>query len=303
VRFSLWPNAVFPAREIVSEARDADAAGWHGVWIADHYMPNTGDRSVVPGVTHEAWALLPAIAATTERVRIGSLVAPTSVHHPAVLANRVATIDHLSQGRMTLGIGAGWQVNEHAAYGIELSAPGERLERLEEACAVISSLLREPRTTFAGKHYQLDDAPCDPKPVNGHLPLLVGGGGEQRTLRIAARYADEWNAWATPDVFKHKSGVLDGHCDKVGRDPGAIRRSTQALVFLSRDESWLARFRDQPPGMPRLVGTPSEVVDQVGAYQAVGVDELIVPDWTMGPAERTHETLELFWTEVASQFR
>ena len=303
MRFSVWPSPQRPWSETMEIVQRCDAAGWDGAYFADHFMPDDQAGSPTDGPYLECLAVLAGLAGVTDRIRLGSLVCGNLYRHPAVLANSAVTVDHISGGRLVLGLGAGWQVNEHAAYGIELPAPKERLDRLEEACNVISSLLREPRTTFTGRYYRITDAPCDPKPVNGHLPLLVGGGGEKRSLRIAARFADEWNAWTTPDVFRHKTSVLDAHCQEVGRDPGAIRRSTQGLVFLSRDESWLARFRDQPPGRPVLVGTPAEVVDQVGAYQAAGVDELIVPDWTMGPVDRTTDTLDLFWTEVAAQFR
>jgi alkanesulfonate monooxygenase SsuD/methylene tetrahydromethanopterin reductase-like flavin-dependent oxidoreductase (luciferase family) len=146
--------------------------------------------------------------------------------------------------------------------------------------------------------YRITNAPCDPKPVQSPLPLLVGGRGERRTMRIAARYADEWNAWTTPDEFRQKIDVLERHCDDLGRDPSSIRRSTQALMYLSTDETWLARFRDRDPVRPVIVGTPAEVVEQVAAYRDAGVDELIVPDWTMGKPPRAIDTLELFRTEV-----
>lgn len=301
MRFSVWPSPqrTWPqVREIVERC---DETGWDGAYCADHFMPDDPGGRPTDGAYLECWSVLAGLAVVTERIRLGSLVSGNLYRHPAVLANAAVTIDHISNGRVVLGLGAGWQVNEHAVYGIDLPAPKERVDRLEEACAVISSLLREPRTTVTGRWYRVTDAPCEPKPV-GPLPLLVGGAGEKRTLPVAARFADEWNAWTTPDVFEHKSRLLDGYCADIGRDPGAIQRSTQAMVFLSKDESWLARFRDQGPGRPVLVGTPPEVVDQVGAYQAAGVDELIVPDWTMGPVERTLDTLEMFRTEVAAHF-
>jgi len=147
------------------------------------------------------------------------------------------------------------------------------------------------------------DAPCDPKPVQSRLPLLIGGGGEKRTMRIAARHADEWNAWGSPEDFSRRTGLLEGHCAAVGRDPSTIVRSTQALVYLSTDEAWLAPRRREDPGRSRLLGTPAELVEQVAAYEAVGVDELIVPDWMMGSARRSIDTLDLFWNEVAAPFR
>jgi alkanesulfonate monooxygenase SsuD/methylene tetrahydromethanopterin reductase-like flavin-dependent oxidoreductase (luciferase family) len=121
-------------------------------------------------------------------------------------------------------------------------------------------------------------------------------------MRIAARFADEWNSWATTEVFRHKSAVLDRHCESIGRDPATIARSTQALLYMSTDESWLKRHRERDSGRPHLIGTPTEVADQVGEYQRAGVDELIVPDWTMGPASRAGDTLATFWNEVAVHF-
>jgi alkanesulfonate monooxygenase SsuD/methylene tetrahydromethanopterin reductase-like flavin-dependent oxidoreductase (luciferase family) len=223
--------------------------------------------------------------------------------HPAVVANGAATIDHISGGRFVLGLGAGWQINEHAAYGIDLLDVPTRLDHLEEACEVISLPLRDRRSSFAGAHYRLDDAPCEPKPLQEHLPLLIGGKGEQRTLRIAARFADQWNGWCTPDEFRHKVAVLERHCEDLGRDRASIGCSTQALVYLSEDESWLRRLRDQPSDRAVLVGTPSEVTEQLDAYRAAGVDELIVPDWTMGSLGRARDTLDLFWNQVAVNFR
>jgi alkanesulfonate monooxygenase SsuD/methylene tetrahydromethanopterin reductase-like flavin-dependent oxidoreductase (luciferase family) len=244
-----------------------------------------------------------SLAAHTRHLRLGPLVSGNLYRHPAVVAKAAATIDHISDGRFIVGLGAGWQRNEHAAYGIELPDVGPRLDRLEEACAVIRSLLAETRTTFAGATYQLTDAPCDPKPVQAHLPLLVGGSGEKRTMRIAAKYADEWNAWGTPEDFRRRTDILAQHCAAVGRDQASIARSTQALVYLSTDEKWLAPLRADTSARARLLGTPAELVEQIAAYDAVGVDELIVPDWMMGSAERTVDTLDLFWNEVAVHFR
>jgi alkanesulfonate monooxygenase SsuD/methylene tetrahydromethanopterin reductase-like flavin-dependent oxidoreductase (luciferase family) len=192
VKVSLWPNLVHPPGDVLELAKQADTTDWYGVWLADHYMPNTGTTETAGGDMHEVWGVLPALAAVTRRVRVGTLVSPTTMHHPALLANRAATIDHLSGGRMVLGIGAGWQLNEHAAYGIDLN---RRVSRFAEAIQVISQLLTTERTTFHGRFFALTDAPCDPKPVQQPLPILVGASGP-RMLRITARHADEWNAWA-----------------------------------------------------------------------------------------------------------
>lgn len=281
-------------------ARSCDAAGWYGVWFADHFMPNDpAGATPLDGPVLECWSVMAALAASTTRARIGSLVSGNRYRHPAVVAKAAATIDHISNGRFVLGLGAGWQLNEHRAYGIDLLSTTARLDHFEDACAIVTSMLREPRTTLHRDTYWITDAPCDPKPIQPRLPLLVGGKGERRTMRIAARYADEWNAWTTAGEFRQKCAVLDRHCEEIGRDPATIARSTQALVYLSTDESWLARFRDRAPGRPTVVGTPAEVIDQLGAYRDAGVDEFIVPDWTMGRGTRALDTLELFWTEVA----
>jgi alkanesulfonate monooxygenase SsuD/methylene tetrahydromethanopterin reductase-like flavin-dependent oxidoreductase (luciferase family) len=200
-----------------------------------------------------------------------------------------------------LGIGAGWQRNEHLAYGIELGTIAERLDRFEEACEVIGSLLRERRTTFSGDYYRIADAPNQPAPVQARLPLLIGGSGEKRTLKIAACYADIWNSWSTPDVLAAKLRVLHGHCEAIGRDPRAIDVSTQALLFLSTDEAWLSTKRDVAPGRS-IVGTPSEVTDIVQRYREVGATELVIPD-SMEPLDSWKETCDLFINEVASQLR
>jgi F420-dependent oxidoreductase-like protein len=300
VRFSFWPTAGQPWSEILDVARHAEATGWDGVWFADHFMPFAGD---VGGPMQECWTVLAALAAAVPRVRLGSMVTGNTYRHPAVLAKQVATVDQISGGRVVLGLGAGWQENEHVAYGIEYDTVKGRLDRFDEACAVITSLLREERTTFDGEHYALRDAPLSPKPVRGHLPLLVGGGGERRTLRIAARWADEWNVWGTPELLRHKSDVLARHCEALGRDPATISHSANALLFLSTDEDWLEGHRGRDHGRAAIVGTPAEVVEICAAYAAVGVDELVVPDFTLGDPARKRATMDLFLGEVAPHLR
>jgi F420-dependent oxidoreductase-like protein len=298
MQFAVWPGTQQPWPDILDVARHAELSGWDRVYVADHFMSND---DAADGPMLECWAVVTALAAAVPRVGIGTLVCGNTYRHPAILANQAATADIVSGGRIILGLGAGWQQNEHDKYGIELYSVGERLDRFAEACAIVRSLATQERTTFHGEHYQLTDAPMEPKPV-GPFPLLVGGGGEKRTLRIAAEHAQEWNVWSTPEVFAHKSGVLDGHCHDLGRDPSEIHRSTQALLFLSDDQEYLARMRDMDMPMPTLVGTPSEVVDIVGAYRDAGVDELIVPDFTIGHGSRRTDTLDLFKEEVAIHF-
>ena len=304
MRFSIWPSPMRAWPDVLDIVRHAEATNWDGVYFADHFMPNDmAGATPLDGPTLECWAVLAGLATATERVRLGSLVCGNTYRHPAVLANIAAGVDHVSNGRVVLGLGAGWQLNEHRAYGIELYDTRTRLDRFEEACAIVRSMLDNERTTFEGKHYTIVDAPNQPRPVQARLPLLVGGGGEKRTLRIAAQFADEWNVWGTAELVAQKSEVLVRHCDDVGRDPSTIARSTQAMMFLSEDESWLAGKRTQDTGRPVIVGTPNEVIDIVAGYRDAGVDELIVPDWNMGPPARTKDTFDLFMERVVPAFR
>jgi probable F420-dependent oxidoreductase len=292
VKFSLWPRNNRAPADLLEEVRAADASGWHGVWLADHYMPDTGDTTPKRGDVYECWALLPALAAVTERVRIGTLVSPTSVHHPALLAKRAATIDRLSGGRLVLGLGAGWQVNEHHAYGIDLEPPGKRVSRFEEAIGIVRSLLTEDSTTFHGEFYDITDAPCDPKPVQSPLPLLVGTRGP-RMLRIAARNASEWNTWAAPDLAGRRTALLQA-CETVGRSPATMWTSVNALVELGKSSP--------TPGYPAIAGTPQQLLDQLGHYAELGFDEFILPDWNLGrdKAERA-DNLARVRAEVLDQ--
>jgi F420-dependent oxidoreductase-like protein len=304
MRFSIWPNVNQPWDGILQTSAHCEQTGWDGVYIADHFMPNAPGPEPLDGDTIECWSVLAALAVTVPRVQLAPLVTSVTYRHPAVLANIAAAVDQLSGGRLALGIGAGWQQNEHAAYGIELGSLRERMDRFEEATQILLSLLRERRTTFAGQYFQLADAPNQPAPVQPRLPLLIGGGGEKRTMRIAARYADHWNTWTTPELLAHKISVLHRHCEEAGRDPARIRVSTQAMLYLSTDQAWLSeKRREAQPGRPYIIGTPSEVTDIVGQYREAGADELIVPDSTLGSVTRKKDTCDLFMQEVAANLR
>jgi probable F420-dependent oxidoreductase len=279
VKFSLWPSNTRAPADVLEDVRGAEANGWYGVWLADHYMPNTGDTTPVRGDVYECWALLPALAAVTERVRIGTLVSPTSIHHPALLAKRAATIDQLSGGRFVLGLGAGWQLNEHHAYGIELEPPGKRVSRFEEAITIVRSMLADDTTTFDGEFYNFTDAPADPKPVQAPLPLLVGTRGP-RMLRITARHANEWNTWHAPDLADRIQALAEA-CQKTGRDPATMWRSVNALIDLS----------ESTPSGRTLAGSAQQLIDQLGQYASLGFDEFILPDANLGAtvAERADQ--------------
>ncbi len=294
MKFSVWPSMNDPWAETLAIARHAEATGWDGIYYADHFMPNAADTSAPVG---ECWTTLAALAAAVPRVRIGPLVTGNTYRHPAVLAKMAATVDIISGGRLVLGLGAGWQENEHRAYGIEFSTLGGRMNRLEEACHIITSLFTNQRTTFQGRYYQLHDAPLEPKPVQQPLPLLIGGGGEQRTLRIAARYASEWNVWGTPELLAHKGRILDRYCEELGRDTRSIRRSAQALLVMSADPAVLERVRAS--GRPVLGGSPADLRAAVEQYAAAGVHELIIPGFNLGRTlEEKLATLDRFNEQV-----
>ncbi|MDZ7674698.1 MAG: TIGR03560 family F420-dependent LLM class oxidoreductase [Acidimicrobiales bacterium] len=302
MKFSVWPGTNQAWSDLVQVARHVELTGWDRVYVADHFMPNDPDGAEVQaGPMLECWSVLSALAAAVPRIGVGTLVCGNTYRHPAVLANQAATADVISDGRVILGLGAGWQRNEHAAYGIDLWSLGTRMDRFEEACQVVRALRDTERADFDGEHYRLTDAAMEPKPV-GPMPLLIGGGGEKRTLQIAARYAEEWNVWSEPERFIHKSSVLDQWCDEVGRDPASIHRSTQALLFLSDDADTLQKLRDRGIDRPSIIGTVPEVVDIVGAYRDAGVDELIIPDFTLGTGEKRRERLDQFHDQVAVHF-
>jgi F420-dependent oxidoreductase-like protein len=303
MRFGIWPSPMRTFDETRELVAHCEATGWDSVYFADHFMPNAPDRTPTDGDTLECWSVIAALAATVPRLTLSPLVTSVTYRHPTVLAKIAAAVDNISHGRLLLGLGAGWQENEHAAYGIPLGTVTERVDRFEEAVQVLVSMLRRPRTSFDGAYFSVSDAPNQPAPLHQPLPLLVGGGGERRMMRIAARYADWWNSWTSPEILEHKVGVLHRHLDEVGRDHGAVRVSTQALLFLSTDESWLAERRQASIGQPVIVGTPSEVVDIVGRYRNAGADELIIPDFTMGTMSRRKDTCDLFIEEVARNFR
>ena len=298
MRFSFWPTPTHTYEDVLRLARHVEGTGWDGLWYADHFMPNADDTSTP---WPEAWITLTAVGAQVPRIRIGTLVAGNTYRHPAVLAKMAATLDHITAGRVVLGIGAGWQENEHRQYGIPFYTLKERLARLDEACQVIKRLYGETKADFDGRFYRLDRASLEPKPVQQPLPLLVGGGGEKVTLRITAKHADEWNVWGTPEVLGHKMAILDRHCADVGRDPKSIQRTAVALVFLSDDEDDLKQIRAGQVGRPTVAGTPEQVREQMQAYEALGVDEFIVPGFNLGSVQQQIETLDRFITEVAGR--
>lgn len=301
MRFGFWPNPRSDYKSTRILAQHAETTGWDGIWLADHFLPE--EDALIP--VHESWITLAALARDIPRVRLGTLVTGNTYRHPAVLANMVATLDNLADGRVVLGLGAGWQQNEHDAYGIEYGTVSSRLDMLEEACQVLRGLFQNDYFNFDGQHYQLKNAPLEPKPQQAKIPLMIGGGGEQRTLKIAAQYADEWNVWGDAQILRHKMNILDHHCESAGRDPHEIERSAVALLFLSDNEKYLNKIRAAELASPAIIGNVNEVIEIVSTLKEIGVKELIIPDFTLGTligADTVKQDLmEKFITEVAAK--
>ena len=296
-----WPQLQFLWQHI-------EETGWDAACVTDHFMPNVRDPVEE---TLECWTALAGLALTTKRMRIGTLVTGNTYRHPTVVAKMAANVDIMSGGRLICGLGAGWQKNEHLAYGIPFYTVGERLSRLEEACQIVLGLWTGHKTTFQGRFYQLQDAPLYPKTVQQpHPELLIGGGGERRTLKIAAKYADHWNCWAGPETMAHKLQVLNEHCAAVGRDPGRITRSAnmpllfaekaeeaeQLIASVTRRYGWPERYvRDL-----LLAGSPAQIQDKLGRLRDVGIDQVFIPTF-LPPWKQ--EALDRLITDVAPALR
>jgi F420-dependent oxidoreductase-like protein len=296
----------FPAYVELWQTAEDLGLDWASVF--DHFMPIQADPT---GPCFEGLTLLAAMAAHTERLRCGIIVTGVTYRAPAVLANMAATIDHVSGGRLELGLGGAWYELEHDQYGIPIPRIGQRLAMMGEAAEILKSLWTQPRTTFSGRHYQLKDAMCEPKPLQQpHIPLWIGGSGERVTLRHVAAQADGWNTFLMPvDEFDHKLEVLDGHCQEVGRDRSDIRIQLVLQAVLGADageaEDQL-RARAQALGVEPdslrggvLAMTPEQLTEHLRPYIERGVGDFLLS--ARPPMDR--RTLELFAGEVAGTLR
>jgi F420-dependent oxidoreductase-like protein len=246
--------------------------GWISIW--DHFYGATGRPD--DAVCLEAVAMHTALACSTSRVRCGSLVYSVGYRHPAVLAKAITSIDLLSGGRADMGIGAGWAQVEYEAYGIPFPDVKTRMDQLEEGIQCLRGLLHDEVTSFEGEWFTLREARNEPRPAQSKLPIWVGGGGEKRTLKITAKYADGWNVpFIAPDAFAHKNRVLDEHCASVGRDPAEIVRAVNVGLAFT-DESLRAQFGALAdmvrPGV--LSGSDEEIIDRIGQYVDAGADQV-----------------------------
>lgn len=260
--------------------RWADTAGFDWVDVWDHFYEAPSQDG--DGSCFEATTCMAAIACETQHVRIGVLVLGMNYRHPAVLANALVTIDQLSGGRLEIGLGAGWHEQEYKAYGIPFRPVKERMDMLEEGVQVVRMLTTQDRSDFDGKYYQLTNAACNPKPVQARPRIWIGGNGEKRTLRIAARYADGWNTpYTSPDEFKRLSGVLDMWCEKEGRDPSTIERTVNLSMHMAASPRHLAAAEEQfketwgaASDVMRtrgvVLGTPDQAKELVARYRDAG---------------------------------
>ena len=291
------------------QALDRDS-NYDRLWLVDHFVPGQGTAMGADGPQMEGWTALAALAQATERVRLGILVTGNTYRHPAVLAKMATTVDHISNGRLDFGLGAAWHEYEHEVYGIPFHTVGERLGRLDEAAHLIKLLWTEQRPKFEGKYYQLHEPPYNPPNVQQpHPPFLIGGGGEKRTLRTVARYADACNVSGTPEQVQHKFEVLAQHCRDAGRDPAEVRRTLQVMLFLNDDPAFQQRvvqgvmaFRGGTEDEARrsvLMGSVDDVRAGVQAFIDAGVQEFYLAQFP-----RTHrESLLRFSKEVIPAFK
>ncbi len=277
---------------VVELARAAEETGFDSVWVMDHFyqLPPLGgpDQPML-----EAYTTLGALAAVTERVRLGTLVTGVTYRNPAVLAKQVTTLDVISGGRAICGLGAAWYDVEHTGLGVDFPPARERLDRLEEAAQICRLMFTEDAPSFDGTYYRIKEARNVPRPIQpGGPPIMIGGGGEKRTLRAVARYADACNTSGDVERMKHKIGVLRAHCEDVGRDPKEIEVTRLSTLNITDTDEQTSAVRDmivQAAGEEAArmynVGREDEVVDQVAALADAGVDTFTFNMPLSGPDE------------------
>ena len=262
-----------------------EAGPWSSVWFADHYLPPPGRREEEHLTAHEAFTLIAAVAGFTERLRLGHLVLGNTYRNPALVAKMASTLDQISHGRFTLGIGASWFKREHEAYGWDFPSMRERQDRFEEAVELIRALFTQKGpVSFDGRYYQLDEAPMAPGCFQEpHIPILVGGTGERRTLRTLAQSGDVMNldGWAggpmSAEYFHHKVGVVEKHCETVGRDPAEIRHTVLMPTMVTDDSSAVAEFMaNRRLGEGSAAGPKNYVIERIGEIVEAGASEIMI---------------------------
>ena len=284
LRFGICTDQNIQYDTLAERWRMFEDLGFDSVWDCDHF----NQPSNPTGPYFEGWTLLAALAAQTTRIRIGILVSSNTFRHPALLAQQAATVDHISKGRLELGLGAGWFVAEHERFGLEFPEPSERVDRFREAVEIVDSLLRNEQTTYSGRHYQLQNAYVRPGPIQTPRPPLIIGAHRSRMLRICAEYADGWNSFGSIDEIARRGETLDGHCADIGRDPAAIRRSFYG---------WASKMVEQ--GLPDPWASPDAFEDVIGRYREVGINEFIMDQ----PRPEQQSVLEHVASETIPRLR
>jgi F420-dependent oxidoreductase-like protein len=295
-QYTDWPSF----REVGARA---DRLGYDQLWTWDHLYPIQGSPV---GPILEGYALLAGWAGVTERATLGLMVGANTFRNPALVVKQITALDHVSGGRAVLGIGGAWFETEHTAFGIDFgTSVGDRLNRLDEAVDLMHGMLRDGEATARGTFYHAQHVRNDPPPIQAHLPIAIGGGGEQKTLRTVARYADMWNvANVDPETAAHKVEVLRGHCEAIGRDPAEIELSVSLGPLLIRDDDAEAErviegihARNTEMTRPVLHGSPAMMADRIRAFQASGFTNVIYH--LAAPFDE--ETLDRFIEEVKPQ--
>jgi len=284
-------------KDIRASIEAMEAGRWHSLWFADHFLPPPGRRDEEHLPALEGYTLCAVAAGMTRRLRLGHLVLGNTYRNPAHVAKMAATLDQASEGRFVLALGAAWFKREHEAYGWDFPPMKERQDRFQEACELIRKLFTaEGPVDYAGRYYRLDQAPLSPGcHQEPHVPILVGGTGERRTLRTLAMHGDIFNldGWAgggmSLELYRHKVGVLERHCEAVGRDPAEIRRTLLMPIAVTDDASRAERFiKALGPGS--VAGPRSYVIDRIGEFAEHGVEEIMFGAIPTGDVERVQRT-------------
>lgn len=277
LRFGICTDQNRPWPELRDRWQHYEALGFTSIWDCDHYQ----QPSRPEGPFYEGWTLLAALATQTSTVEIGTLVSSNTFRHPALLAKMASTIDHVSNGRLQVGLGAGWYKPEHEAFGIDFPQPKELVDRFEESVVIIDSMLRNEVTTFDGRYYKLDNAPARPLPIQQPRPPLTLAAHGPRMLGIVATYADRWNSFGTVEELKQRNHILDERCDRIGRDPAAITRSMYDWSTLLPIDPW---------------SSLNAFEEMIGSYTEAGIEEFIID----APGDEQSDVLEKVAADIVS---
>ena len=280
IGFGICTDQNLPWETLLDRWLLVERLGFESAWVCDHFQQPSRPH----GPYFEGWTLLAALAARTHRIRVGVLVSSNTFRHPALLAKEAVTVDHVSAGRLELGIGSGWYRPEHDAFGLPFPDTGELVDRFEESLAVLDTLLRNDTSSFEGRFYRLSDAPFRPRPLQQPRPPLTIGAHKTRMLGIAARFADRWSSHGSIEEMRHRNAILDDQCAAIGRDPRSIIRSLYGWASLMPHDPW---------------ESPDAFREIVGRYSEAGVNEFIID----APQPEQFAMIERIATEALPDLR